>query len=151
MGGSAPWAVAEKQAKQREYLVCVRNAKDADFANSEPHGTAFMVGKISGLRQAGLDKKGQPRFLIEINAYARVDYPKRWGKWRNPVKYTTLEELGIDSAKLKFQAAPAPTLALSAPSDISDDVRPLTIAQAKQGLALRFGVDPAAIEILIKG
>lgn len=30
-------------------------------------------------------------------------------------------------------------------------VRPLTIAEAKQGLSLMFGVDPSQVEILIKG
>ncbi len=35
--------------------------------------------------------------------------PEKWGEWRNPVKYTTLEELGIDLDKLKFKPMPAPT------------------------------------------
>jgi hypothetical protein len=41
------------------------------------------------------------------------------------------------------------------PGELSADkasaIRPLTIAEAKQGLSMMFGVDPTQIEILIKG
>jgi hypothetical protein len=105
-GGSASWVVAEKQARRREFLVCIRNARDADLRNQEPHGTAFLVGRISELKPHGHDKKDMPRFLIEISEYAEVDHPEAWAEWRNPVKYTTLEEFGIDLKKLKFKPMP---------------------------------------------
>jgi hypothetical protein len=152
VGGSASWVVAEKQARRREFLVCIRNARGVDFHDHEPHGTAFLVGRISGLRPYGQDKKGMQRFIIEISEYAAVDYPEAWGEWRNPVKYTTLEELGIDLKKLKFKPMPPRTKDLPPPPPPD---RPktgaLTIAAAKAGLALQFGVPPEAIEILIKG
>ena len=152
IGGSAAWVVAEKQARRREFLICIRNARDVDFPGHERHGTAFLVGRISGLKPHGHDRKGMPRWIIEISEYALVDYPEKWGEWRNPVKYTTLEELGIDLKKLKFQPMPIPTkvLALPAPPERSK-TGGLTIAEAKAGLALQFGVPPEAIEILIKG
>jgi hypothetical protein len=92
------------------------------------------------------------RWIIKIGEYALVDYPEKWGEWRNPVKYTTLEELGIDLKKLKFKPMPTPTRVLTppAPPDRSK-TGALTIAEAKAGLALQFGVSPEAIEILIKG
>src|SRR5713226_3620259 len=152
VGGSSSWVVAEKQARRREFLVCIRNARDVDFSNHEPHGTAFLVGRISGLRPYGHDKKGMQRFIIEISEYAAVDYPEKWGEWRNPVKYTTLDELGIDLKKLKFKPMPAPTKVLTPPAPLERS-KPggLTIAEAKAGLALQFGVPPEAIEIVIKG
>src|SRR5258707_14212063 len=152
VGGSASWVVAEKQARRREFLVCIRNAREVDFHDHEPHGTAFLVGRISGLKAHGTDRKGMPRFIIEISEYAVIDYPEKWGEWRNPVKYTTLEELGIDLKKLKFKPMPERTKVLTppAPPDRSK-TRALTIAEAKAGLALQFGVLPEAIEILIKG
>jgi len=152
IGGSASWVVAEKQARRREFLVCIRNARDVDFHDHEPHGTAFLVGRISGLKSHGVDRKGMPRWIIEISDYAVVDYPEAWGEWRNPVKYTTLEELGIDLKKLKFKPMPAPTKPPPAPA-VPDRSKAgaLTIAEAKAGLALQFGVPPEAIEILIKG
>jgi hypothetical protein len=152
VGGSASWVVAEKQARRREFLVCIRNARDVDFHDHEPHGTAFLVGRISGLKAHGIDKKGMQRFVIEINEYEVVDYPEAWGEWRNPVKYTTLEELGIDLKELKFKPVPAPTKILTPPAPPErSKAGALTIAEAKAGLALQFGVPPEAIEILIKG
>ena len=151
VGGSISWVVAEKQARRREFLVCIRNARDVDFHDHEPHGTAFLVGRISGLKPYGVDKKGMQRWIIEISEYAVVDYPEAWGEWRNPVKYTTLEELGIDPKKLKFNpVTPTKVLTPPAPPDRSK-TGALTIAEAKAGLALQFGVPPEAIEILIKG
>ena len=152
IGGSRAWVVAEKQARRREYLVCIRNAREVDFPDHEAHGTAFLVGRISGLKPFGYEKKGMQRWIIEISEYAVVDYPKKWGEWRNPVKYTTLEELGIDPKKLKFEPMPAPTKVPShLPRPTDRKLAPLTIAEAKAGLALQFGVPPEAIEILIKG
>jgi hypothetical protein len=149
VGGSASWVVAEKQARRRQFLVCIRNARAVDFHDHEPHGTAFLVGRISGLKPYGQDKKGMQRWIIEINEYALIDYPEAWGEWRNPVKYTTLEELGIDLKKLTFKAMPKPTKTPPPPPD--PPKKGLTIAEAKAGLALQFGVPQDAIEILIKG
>jgi hypothetical protein len=152
VGGSVSWVVAEKQARRREFLVCIRNARDVDFHDHEPHGTAFLVGRISGLKPHGVDRKGMPRWIIEISEYAVVDYPEAWGEWRNPVKYTTLEELGIEPKKLKFKPMPTPTKVLTPPPPPDrSKTGALTIAEAKAGLALQFGVPPEAIEILIKG
>jgi hypothetical protein len=152
VGGSGSWVVAEKQARRRELLVCIRNAREVDFHDHEPHGTAFLVGRISGLKPYGTDRKGMQRFVIEISEYAVVDYPEAWGEWRNPVKYTTLEELGIDLKDLKFKPVPTPTKVLPQPTPPSaPKTGGLTIAEAKAGLALQFGVPPEAIEILIKG
>ena len=152
VGGSAAWVVAEKQARRREFLVCIRNARDVDFPDHEPHGTAFLVGRIKGLKSHGIDRKGMPRWFIKLSEYAEADYPEKWGEWRNPVKYTTLEELGIDLKKLKFKPMPAPTKVLTPPAP-PERSKPggLTIAEAKAGLALQFGVPPEAIEIVIKG
>lgn len=152
VGGSVSWVVAEMQARRREFLVCIRNARNVDFADHEPHGTAFLVGRISGLKPFGFDRKGMPRWIIMLSEYAFVDYPEAWGEWRNPVKYTTLEELGIDLKQLKFKPMPEPTKDLTPPtSPPPAKTGALTIAEAKAGLALQFGVPPEAIEILIKG
>jgi hypothetical protein len=152
VGGSVSWVVAEKQARRREFLVCIRNARDVDFPDHEPHGTAFLVGRIKDLQSHGIDRKGMPRWIIKLSEYADADYPEKWGEWRNPVKYTTLEELGIDLKKLKFKPMPAPTKVLTPPAP-PERSKPggLTIAEAKAGLALQFGVPPEAIEIVIKG
>lgn len=152
VGGSVSWVVAEKQVRRREFLVCIRNTRAVDFADHEPHGTAFLVGRISGLKPHGVDRKGMPRWVILLSEYAETDYPEAWGEWRNPVKYTSLEELGIDLKQLKFKPMPNPTKDLAPPtSPLPAKMGALTIAEAKAGLALQFGVPPEAIEILIKG
>jgi hypothetical protein len=152
VGGSAAWVVAEKQARRREFLVCVRNARDVVFHDHEPHGTAFLVGRISGLKPYGQDKKGMQRWIIQISEYAEVNYPEAWGEWRNPVKYTTLEDLGIHLEELQFKPMPERTKDLPPPPPPDrSKTGALTIAEAKAGLALQFGVPPEAIDILIRG
>jgi hypothetical protein len=152
VGGSGAWVVAQKQARRREFLVCIRNAREVDFHDHEPHGTAFLAGRIKGLKPYGVDKKGMQRFIIELSEYVMIDHPDAWGNWRNPVKYTTLEELGIDPEKLKFKPMPPPTKILTPPAPPErSKAGALTIAEAKAGLALQFGVPAEAIEILIKG
>ncbi len=149
IGGSKSWVLNEKHAKRQRYLVCIRNAQSAGFSNHEPNGAAFLVGLIKDLRHDGYDAKGLKRWTVEISEYAPVLYEGAWGEWRNPVKYTTLEELGIDPKALKFQPMPTPTKTEGAP--VPPGVRPLSIAEAKQGLALQFGVAPEAIDIVIRG
>jgi hypothetical protein len=152
IGGSASWVLSENKARRHQYLVCIRNARNVAFPDHEPHGTAFLVGRISGFKAHGFDKKGMPRWVIELREYAVVDLPEAWRDWRNPVKYTTLEELGIDPKKLKFKPMPAPTKVLTPPpAPARSKAGALTIAEAKAGLALQFGVAPEAIEIMIKG
>ena len=97
-------------------------------------------------------KAGKSRYLIQFNEYARVNIPEIWKGDRNPVKYATLEELGIDPSMLKWEPMPP------APESIPDvipvraaNAGALTMAQAKNGLALTFGVPPEAIEITIRG
>jgi len=128
-----------KAGPRREFLVCIRNARDVDFHDHEPHGTAFLVGRISGLTPHGVDKKGMQRWVIKISEHAEVNHPEAWGEWRNPVKYTTLEELGIDPKKLNFEPMPTPTKVLT-PLLQPDRSKSgaLTIAEAKAGLALQF-------------
>ena len=130
---------------EQEYLVCMRKTKPG----TEGHGSAFLVGKISGVRKLGFDRRGQQRWFFEISDFAIPSHQGQW-QWRNPVRYTTLEELGIELKKLKFE--PAPPATVNPPmAETGSSVKPLTIAEAKAGLAAKFGVNPDAIDIHIKG
>jgi hypothetical protein len=90
---------------------------------------ATLVGKIAGVQKHGFDRRGQQRWFFQISDFATLMQPGKW-EWRNPVRYTTVEDLGIELKKLKFKPAPpatvSPPMAESAPS-----VKPLTIAEAK--------------------
>jgi hypothetical protein len=59
------------------------------------------------------------------------------------VRYGALSELGIDEAELHFVPMPEPEI-------VEEKVKPLTIREAKAGLAAMFGVTTSDIEITIR-
>jgi hypothetical protein len=73
-----------------------------------------------------------------------VNVPNAWPGNRNPVLYTTLEDMGISVDELKFHPMPEQE-GVAKPK-----VKPLTFDEAKAGLAQMFNVDPSAIEITIR-
>jgi hypothetical protein len=157
-GGSQAWVLNPARAKLCKWLVCTQNRHNPDHEFSdatEPHGAAFLVGKVSGVHQS-IEEKAEDRWVIEISDYALVNIPDVWQAWRNPVRYMSLDELGIDVATLKFEPMPK-----KQEEGGRDDARPaaaapaapgvMTIAEAKKALALTFGVSPDAVEITIRG
>jgi hypothetical protein len=104
------------------------------------------------------DAKG--RWQIVFSEYAEVSIPNLW-EGRNPVRYTTLEDLGIDPQKLKFKPMPQrspsqedvqlPETRLQANGEEEKTLLRLTIAEAKQVLSNTYGVPPESIEITIRG
>lgn len=154
-GGSQAWVLNAARAKQCSWLVCTQNRHNPDHEFSdatEPHGTAYLVGKISGVRKAP-EEAGSDRWQITISEYARINVPDAWDHGRNPVRYTTLDELGIDPVTLKFESmagAIEPRRMLEPPA-AADPSALLTIPEAKKRLAVTFGVRPEAIEITIRG
>ena len=131
-GGDYAWILNQNRAKTYEYLVCCSSVG----AN---RGSAFLVGKISGVEFDRIREKGQNGYAICISEVASIDIPDLWPGNQNPVRYTTLEDLGIDPSKLSFQKVS------------TTQSNTLTIAQAKTGLAKNYGVSEDNIEILIKG
>lgn len=156
-GGSQGWVLNAARAKQCTWLVCTQNRHNADHEFSdatESHGSAFLLGKVSGIRRsAEEDKDGKERWLVTISEFARINVPDAWDHGRNPVRYASLKQLGIDPATAKFQpmpqddAAPVPV----GKSAAGASATMLTIAEAKKALAVTFGVKPDAVEITIRG
>ena len=151
-GGSQAWVLNPARAKQAKWLVCTQNRHhpDHEFSDAtEPHGTAFLVGKISGIVPSEEDPD---RWMIEISEFARISMPSIW-QGRNPVRYAHLLEIVFtDIRGLKFQ--PMPQRETSKPVEQrAEPASPhaLTIAEAKKALALTFGVKPEAVEITIRG
>ena len=150
-GGSQAWTIDVNRAKDCEYVVCIQNHKQDYFDSkqlSAPHHTAFLVGKLAGTAapDPGNDDKGTRKKLV-FSEYAEIDLADKWPGYRNPLFYGELEEFGIDVTALHFQPMPVQEPA----SAQVETPQPLTIAQAKMGLALSFGVMPSDIEIVIRG
>ena len=151
-GGTQSWRLIPRHAAKHEYVVCCRSG--ISWAEGpEARGSAFLVGRIGGITKA-TDPDAPERFLIRMTEYAEVNVPGAWKGWRNPVKYTTLEELGIKFSELTFQPVPTdqPTPSNSPRKANANNVPlSLTIAQAKLALANHYGVAEECIEITIRG
>jgi hypothetical protein len=149
-GGSQAWVLNPAHARKAKWMVAIQNGNNPDHEFSdatEPHGAAFMVAKISSIKPS-LQHEG--RWLIEISESARIAIPDSW-KWRNPVKYTSLAELGITVGELSMKPVPKPVPATKVNSPAQLLPATLTIQQAKEALAATFGVKPEAVEISIRG
>jgi len=160
-GGTSAWRLDRNHGRRCTYAVCTRNAHAKWVEGPEAHHAAFLVGKISDVvlckPTPENDESPENRFLIEFSEYARVDIPDIWTGDRNPVKYRSADDLGIDFSTLKWEPmpkpdnAPAPPVTTPPASNSKATVGPLTMAEAKKGLALTFNVPPEAIEITIRG
>lgn len=151
-GGSCAWVLDRAHAIRARYLVCCRSGVEW-VQGPEPQGSAFLVGIVSDIVPSS---ESPGRWRIKISEFARINLPEVWQGWRNPVRYTDLETLGIDAAKLAFEPMPQPESITEAPpagprAVSKGAIGPLTIPEAKRGLAQTFGVAEDAIEITIRG
>lgn len=149
VGGTQSWAVDRNRAKACKYAVCCRNANTREAEGNEAHGSAFMVGKVSGVVES-TDHDG--RWLILFSEYATVNVGDQW-EGRNPVRFYTVEDYDghIDFDALDWKPMPEPASVAPATTKAVAAVQGMTIPQAKEALAVTFGVDPSAVEITIRG
>ncbi len=154
-GGSQAWVLNPARAKQCTWLVCTQNRHNPDHEFSdatEPHGAGFLLGRVSAVRKSE-EEEDSDRWIIAISEFARINIPNAWDHGRNPVRYASLAELGINLKEVTFQPMPSRSeqqpLPVEQLSPVSGAV--LTIAEAKRQLAGTFGVKPEAIEITIRG
>lgn len=151
-GGSQAWVLKPARAKQCVWLVCTQNRHNPDHEFSdatEPHGAGFLIGRISAVRKSSEDD-ADDRWMIAIDSFALIDMPGLWDHGRNPVRYTSLERLGIDPDKIEFE--PMPAGSTTPPASKPSGVAPSEVmAEAKRTIAAAFGVKPEAIEITIRG
>jgi hypothetical protein len=162
-GGTASWRLDRNHARRCKYAVCTRNIHPRwreGPEGPEPHHAAFLVGKISDIVPVKRVDKPGVYYLIRFSEFARVNVAETWKGDRNPVKYSSSNDLGIDFTKLKWEPMPESAVsthaveAASAPqrsNPSASTVGELTMAEAKKGLALTFNVPPEAIEIIIRG
>jgi hypothetical protein len=149
--GSGDWVVSAKKADRCEYLVCCRKPNWSNRKEGIPGRAAFLIGRVAGLieRADSKNSRDQMRYLIRMTDFAKLEKPGVWkDKVRNPVAYSTLDELQIDLRGLKFERMPE--LDAETAKDFPG-AKQMTIADAKNGLALTFGVSADDIEIIIRG
>jgi hypothetical protein len=133
-GGTQSWALDRTRAARCDYVLMCRNANTRATEGPEPHGTAFMVGKVKDVVPS---TETQGRWLILISEYARIDVPDQWSG-RNPVAYWKDSDYKeIDFKALAFEPVIKPSIGL-------------TISQAKAGLAAGLSVPESAIEIIVR-
>lgn len=111
-GGSQSWILDLSRAKKAKYLICVRNRNGEHYDQRPPlddwaHGAVMMVAPITGIIKAPEMLDSQPeRWMICFEQYSAFDKTQNasnvWKELENPVQYTTLEEMGIKLADLKF-------------------------------------------------
>ena len=132
-GGDYDWVLDPARAKKCMYLVCC----SSQGANRK---SSFLIGKVNGVEYTYTGDSGKKRYLVTISEYASIDIADSWpNKRQNPVRYASLEELGIDLGSLNFKKV------------LKRTSESFTIAQAKTGLARHYGVSENSVEITIKG
>jgi len=74
-GGTGDWKLRRRNVERCEYAVCTRNRHDPrGIGGPEPHGAAFLVGKIADIVPAAT----QGRLLVRFSHYALLDVPNTW-------------------------------------------------------------------------
>ncbi|MGH0348219.1 hypothetical protein NKY44_31425 [Sinorhizobium meliloti] len=142
VGGPQACTLDRVRAKACKYAVVCRNAPYPDVDGPETHGSVFMIGKVSDVVPS---TEPEGRWLILFSEYALCNFGDQW-EGRNPVRFRTTDDYDFDFKDLEFQPMPE----ASAGEAATLKGRGLTIAEAKAGLSLTFGVDPSAIEITIR-
>ena len=141
-GGSGFWKINKSTIAKCSYIVMVANANSKfKEQEKEKHGHAFMIGKVSGHFE---DADYPGRLVIKFSEYAFIDIANKWSGQRNPVRYADITEFGLDLKNLAWESYSDEKKA-----EI-DTTKPLTIEEAKMGLAKKLGIDPGCIEISIK-
>ncbi len=152
-GGTQAWRLKPENVRKVGYCVCVQNQRNGHWGGADqPHHHAFIVGKIADV--VASPENRADRYLVVFSEYARIDIPDAWPGLRNPVRYSSLEEFGInDPDSLEWHQMPA-VLAGPSSGNFMDEEKggfgPLTMAEARAGLALGLGVPESTIEISVR-
>lgn len=145
-GGSGNWSANASKVATCRYVVLVKSDTfSKEFpANDITLGSAFLIGKVSGTKESEEVK----RIIIQFSEYAEINLPGAWTGNRNPVAYLDIEDLEEKYQEFSLSELtwhPFPTEKIK----VVDTVRPLTISEAKLGLAKELKIDPSQIEIRI--
>lgn len=154
-GATGNWSAAAHKVADYPFVVCVRHGNHPASPKDVPHKTAFLIGRIlKAVETDELDGKGNPRLLIMFDEYAEIKVPDVWGDSQNPVGYFDLEKAGINVTDLEFiPVADEDRIAVVGIDKFEKggEIVGISFEDARKGIALRYGVDPRAVEITIRG
>jgi hypothetical protein len=146
-GGSGDWSANKKRLEKCSYLIATKSNTLREHFPSDTEikqGSAFLIGKISSI----VSSPNSDRLVIQFSEYAEINIDNAWTGNRNPVAYTDVASFqknhGLDVSQIEWRDFPI--------NDIQHNlkVNPLTIDEAKEGIARTLGIDPSCIEIQIK-
>jgi hypothetical protein len=143
-GGSGFWKADPARIERCQYVICVRNAHSGWSEDQKIHSCAFLIGRNL---KANHDPESE-RYVIAFEEYAEIEILNFWKGQRNPVAYLSSEEIealgkSLDLTALTFKPFPTEKI-------VEARVKPLTIIEAKKGIAESLGISPENIEITIR-
>jgi len=115
LGGSSSWRISPSHASDCKYLICTRNRNSGYRTGDEPHGSAFLIGKISGVEPTNelsippveqFDEIFAGRQIIKISHYALINKANVYPGNRQGFAYASMEMLGIDPDRLEWRKVP---------------------------------------------
>lgn len=118
-GGTSSWVLDPIRAAKCKYAICTRNAEaKPDSENEwgigpEKHRSAFLIGRV---KDVILSPGYKDRHLVRFSKFALLDIPDLWKKYegkvkrppRSSIRYTYLEDTGINPKDLKWKKMPRP-------------------------------------------
>jgi len=152
-GGSGHWTASPERVSQCKYIVVVRNMREHLANRDVPHGTAFLIAEINGVKAS----VHAARSVVTFNRYALINVENAWQTATNgqrfPLAYHETEfllrVLGIDLNALVWHTLheeESPNVPIQTIARLPSD--PVAIVQkAKQELANLLNIKASQIEI----
>lgn len=127
------------------WVVCAQNEHTSTqpwAGGDRPHGEGFFIGRVSGVVPSDEPDVPDPgnRSKVTFSEYAHIEVPHLWGGERNPVRYTSIESLGIDPEALEW-------VPFVADEPTSEPSVPEVLERAKVDIAAAMGVAAAKLDI----
>lgn len=143
-GGTGIWKASPERIESCRYVICVRNAHSDWVEDAKPHSVAFLIGR----KLKAILNPEDGRYFIAFEEYSEIEIANFWTKQRNPVAYQSRDVLKdkLDLNSIIFKPFPKEKIDESK----AIGVKPLTIAEAKNGIAKSLGIPVEAIEIIIR-
>jgi hypothetical protein len=150
-GGSGNWRANEESIRRCRWLVAVRNRHSDWSQGDEDHGTAFLIGRVVGVKPS-LHPEEKDRLVIVFDRYAQLRKERAWPSGhRNPVAYTTLKALGIQPDTLEWKDFTQRSRLLEASNGQTKCESPAdALERARHLIAQSLSIAPSAVKISIE-